>query len=446
MRRGFPTADGLPTADTSPRGVDRPKTSRDQRRAWLLAAAAFMTICIVVVVPLSGRYDLWLMLLPPSAKRLLLRPAEAEEMLSGHTFLFIGGPHRGGTTLLWRLLRLHPQAGAFDQRTDSDFSEGAFLQTVLPTFGVGHEAEHCRRPSGARRTRGVGAYAFDRGSHLTERSPLATRATRDTLLAEWGFYWKKASGLGRPLLVEKTPTNMMTARLLQALFAPKASFLFVTRHPIAVTLAERKLTACPGGRGGARNENGVAEGVLHWTLAHTVLERDLQQLESARVLRYEDLAASPAACLAQVGSWLGAPRADGGGVPPEPGSAAAWRRAVAAEEVSSSTNHKYEVAYCGRELATEAQRSAHCAMAAAMQPEIDLLGLGYNVLRGGSLGFECMGERVACAAEEGGSADTGRLRTALRESLAGYREPVAPDSAGLQLGGARLLCAGLAKG
>ena len=43
-------------------------------------------------------------------------------------------------TRLWRLLAEHPLVSAFAENADTDYGEGAFLQTVLPRFGVGDEA------------------------------------------------------------------------------------------------------------------------------------------------------------------------------------------------------------------------------------------------------------------------------------------------------------------
>lgn len=440
MRRGseVPLAGANAATDPEAGWEDDHKyrKSRDERCAWRLAAIAIFAICGLVILPISSRYDLLLMLIPRSYKRIQLSAAEADAMVKDHTFLFIGGPHRGGTTLLWRLLRLHPQVGAFDQMTDSDFSEGAFLQSVLPTFGVGREAEDCRRGGSVHHERGIGRYGFGRRAHMTEGSRLSSRASRDTLLAEWGYYW--GQGLRRLVLLEKTPTNLMTSRLLQSLFAPRASFLFVSRHPLAVVLAERALTSCSASRHSGED---VGQGLLHWTLTHTALQRDLHRLASYRVIRYEDLVDAPAACMAEVGEWMRAPRAGGGGggVAVLPGAAAEWLRAVKAEPVSSSTNRKYETAYCERELETAPQRRRHCQVAAALQPKIDLLGLGYDVMQGGHRGFACVGARVSCAAEGEGEA-VEVWRRSLRKSLDAYEEPVARESGGRQLGGEQLLC------
>lgn len=78
-------------------------------------------------------------LIPSSFKRLSLTPAEAEQEVAGHTFLFVGGPHRGGTTILWKCLREHPSISGFPDWVGTDYSEGMFLQSVYPTFGIGRE-------------------------------------------------------------------------------------------------------------------------------------------------------------------------------------------------------------------------------------------------------------------------------------------------------------------
>lgn len=80
--------------------------------------------------------------IPRYFKRLKLSPAEAEREVASHTFLFIGGPHRGGTTILWRCLREHPSISGFQDRVGTDYSEGMFLQSVYPTFGIGQEKVH----------------------------------------------------------------------------------------------------------------------------------------------------------------------------------------------------------------------------------------------------------------------------------------------------------------
>ena len=45
-------------------------------------------------------------------------------------------------------------------------------------------------------------------------------------------------------------------------------------------------------------------------------------------------------------------------------------------------------------LDSQGAQEEHCAMAVVLQPELDKLQLGYNVLHGGSLGFACIRETI----------------------------------------------------
>ena len=245
--------------------------------AALLLLLLIIAFCVLVLVPLVRRYSS-LLLLSPSWKRLMLTIAEHDALIASHCFIVIGGPHRGGTTLLWRILAAHPAISGFPEKgIDTDYSEGAFLQTVLPTFGVGSlSVPHSNG--------GLGRYGFAAASHLTESSGLNSNASARTLLREWAYYWN----LSRPVLLEKTPTNMLTSRLLQALLqrriggstppstiatASSVRFIFITRHPLAVALAHRRWSCC--------SHMGVPSLVLHWLHTHRILAADMRHLQAA---------------------------------------------------------------------------------------------------------------------------------------------------------------------
>lgn len=306
-------------------------------------------------------------LLSPESKRLAFSPEEHRAFLDSHRFVLIGGSHRGGTTLLWRLLTRHPDTSGFDENSDTDFGEGAFLQTVIPTFGIGKELTFGggvhRRGANA----GLGRYAFSPDSHLTEAHSLNTHASSQRLVDEWAFHWNTS----RTVLLEKTPTNMMTSRLLQSLLAPSVNFLFITRHPLAVSLAHMRWPCCSG--------MSVSSLLLHWIVSHQVLASDMPHLRAAKVLRYEDLVQDPSSCIKDVLRWLQLPT----GVASLP-----------TRDVASNTNRKYENEYCSRHLDSQGAQEEHCAMAVVLQPELDKLQLGYNVLHGGSLGFACIRETI----------------------------------------------------
>ena len=362
------------TKSSSSSAVRRSSNPQAVCLLFLLIAAT----CVMILGLLVNHYSLLIMASPISKRLSTLTDDQLDAIVQEHSFVMIGGPHRGGTTLLWRLLSSHQAMSGFPERTDSDFSEGVFLQSVLPTFGVGAAVP----PGRSRRapTTGLGRYAFDSEAHLTESHPLSTAANSRRLVSEWGYYWN----LSRPVLLEKTPTNMLTSRLLQALFTPAASsasnverplqvpsagirFLFISRHPLAVSLAHRKWPECAG--------MSIPSLLAHWLASHRTLASDLPHLRSARVLRFEDLARAPRECVQVLLEWLELPQ---------------QLQEQAFSNVADDTNHKYERDYCEQHLSSAAHRRSHCAVANALQPTIDMLGLGYDIRHGNHLGFACI--------------------------------------------------------
>ena len=133
------------------------------------------------------------------------RPLAKTPDISNHTFLFLGGLHRSGTSILHRLLREHSATSGF-YNTGVPEDEGQHLQTVFPAAKV---------------FGGPGLFAFYPNVHLCDQSPLVSSINRDQLLREWGAYYD----LDKKLLLEKSPPNLVRSRFFQELF-PNSKFAF----------------------------------------------------------------------------------------------------------------------------------------------------------------------------------------------------------------------------
>jgi Sulfotransferase family len=210
-----------------------------------------------------------------------LSPEQVEEILRDHHFVFLGGLHRSGTTLLFRMLREHPAVSGFENNKVREEwlapeDEGQFLQTVYPPavfFG------------------GPGKFAFAPEAHMTEESDLLTPENKTLLPKQWFPFWD----LTKRYLLEKSPPNLIWMRFLQSVF-PNSSYVAIERHPVAVSLATEKWSS-----------TSLPSLIEHWLVAHETFESDRPRLKHNMVVKYEKMVSDPAGTLPVIYEFLGLP-------------------------------------------------------------------------------------------------------------------------------------------
>lgn len=189
-----------------------------------------------------------------------------------HRYVFVGGLHRSGTSVLARMIAALPGVSAIRDAPVPE-NEGCYLQGAIP-----HTALHGRPMH----------FATDPAQHMTEGHPLDRLETRLRLEADWQPWFDPA----QPWRVEKSPVNLTRMRLYQQLF-PLSQFVVIIRHPEAVAASVAKWVDDP-----------APALIDHWIAAHRQLRADLDHLHAAMVLRYEDLVARPDRAMAALAAFL----------------------------------------------------------------------------------------------------------------------------------------------
>jgi hypothetical protein len=190
-------------------------------------------------------------------------------------FVFIGGVHRSGKSILFRWLTRHPKiSGLYNPEANGELrrDEGQHFQSVYPP---GPEYD--------------GPAGFDASAHLDETSKLATRDHTRHLLADWEDYWD----MEKPVLLENSPPNLVRTRYLQSLFSDPF-FIIVLRHPIPV-LYEMMVW----------NAERMDQMLRHWLSCHETFEEDAPHVKNLLVIKYEELVSNSQEELDRVFSFLG---------------------------------------------------------------------------------------------------------------------------------------------
>lgn len=188
-------------------------------------------------------------------------------------FLFLGGVHRSGTSFLNRTLGKHPDISAF-AGTGKPEDEGQHLQSIYPPDYV-HGSP--------------GRFGFHPDSSMDEHHPLATNASAEHIYAEWVQYWD----ISKPILMEKSPPNIIRTRFLQRLF-PDSMFLMILRHPVSVAYATLKW--CPVD---------LPALIEHTLRCYERLAEDRLFLNDLLVFRYEDMLRNPQRIFRKIEKFCG---------------------------------------------------------------------------------------------------------------------------------------------
>lgn len=191
--------------------------------------------------------------------------------MTPHRYVFVGGLHRSGTSLVARLIGYLPGVSAINAAPVPE-NEGVYLQGAIP-----HTARHGMPMQ----------FATDPAQHHLEGSHFDRIETQMRLERDWAPYFTEA-----PWRVEKSPVNLTRMRLYQQLF-PLSQFVVMTRHPEAVAAATSKWVDM--------DHDTMMD---HWLDAHDIVRRDLAYLHAVMTVRYEDLVADPTATLAHLAAFL----------------------------------------------------------------------------------------------------------------------------------------------
>ena len=173
--------------------------------------------------------------------------------LDGNYWLFVLGLNNSGTSIVHRVLASHPRIRGLPE-------EGQTLTTVFPRgnqYGVAR----------------VWTQRLDVYRLTEEDDPAPARRAK----YDWLYYYEPRPGI----LLEKSPPDAIRGRWLQHNFQP-SRFIAVTRHPYAVCEGIRRRTGLS-----------IEDAARHWLAGNELLLDDVDHLDRALRIRYEDFCERP---------------------------------------------------------------------------------------------------------------------------------------------------------
>jgi hypothetical protein len=162
-------------------------------------------------------------------------------------YLFILCSHSSGSTALWKLLQTSVNVSALPL-------EGQFIETVQPIMRASIWAEDKELPWAE-------------------------------IKAEWEKFWDTS----KPVLVEKSPPNLLEAFEIQKWF-PEACFIVMVRNPYAYCEGTKRRGRAGLGYGPAASYEEIAAG---WIRETEYQIRNIKALDRVIQLTYEELTQQP---------------------------------------------------------------------------------------------------------------------------------------------------------
>src|SRR4030095_15300480 len=126
---------------------------------------------------------------------------------------------------------------------------------------------------------------------LRETSVLLTRGNVIKLRECWQPFWDTS----KTIYIEKTPSNLLRTRFLQAAF-PNTYFIVIRRHPVPVSIAIQKWKV---------NVTSLHSLFEHWLHCHELFEEDKRYLKQVYELTYEDYIQRPDKCHQEIAAFIG---------------------------------------------------------------------------------------------------------------------------------------------
>lgn len=182
-------------------------------------------------------------------------------------WLFILGCYNSGTTLLHRLLSMHPDIGSMP-------NEGQFFTDQLPRG----------RDFGLPRLWAVNPGLFQMDEHTVSKIDIGR------LKKEWAWFYNDPH---RPVLMDKTILNAARSRWLQMAF-PGSAFICLFRDPFAVVEGIHRKEGHP-----------ISVAAKQWAVSNAVLLDDMKHLDRCLDIRYENLTAETQSVMKSITDFLG---------------------------------------------------------------------------------------------------------------------------------------------